>query len=63
MAVNYVDPPYLPFCIPDGVSLIDYVRIFLSAMQANPQLSGMNFGVAMLAALGRAHPKEECTKH
>jgi hypothetical protein len=59
-AVNYVEPPYLPFCVGDEVALIDYVRAFLAFMDVNPQYANKQFGWAVLTALGRAYPKSKC---
>jgi hypothetical protein len=62
MAVNYIDPPYLPFCEGDNDNPIDYARTFLAFMRANPSYADKKLGVVLLVALGRAHPKEQCTR-
>jgi hypothetical protein len=61
MAVNYISPPYLPFCIGDNDSTIDFVRIFLAFMAAHPEYKTKNFGLAVMVALGQAHPKSGCS--
>lgn len=61
-AVNYIDPPFLPFCEQDGDRPIDYVRIFLRFMEAHPEFAQKQFGMAVLMALAQAHPKSECSK-
>jgi len=60
ISVNYVDPPYLPFCVGDDDSPIDYARIFLAFMRANPTYADKKLRLVLLVALGRAHPKERC---
>lgn len=60
-AVNYIDPPYLPFCEQDGDRPIDYVRIFLRFMEGHPAFAQKQFGFAVLMALAQAHPKSECS--
>jgi hypothetical protein len=60
MAVNYVDPPYLPFCESDKDNTLEYVRTFLAFMRANPSYADKKLGLALLVALGKAHPKEQC---
>jgi hypothetical protein len=62
MAVNYIDPPYLPFCEGDNDTTIDYARTFLAFMHANPGYADKKLGLVLLIALGRAHPKEQCTR-
>ena len=62
MAVNFIDPPYLPFCERDNDRLIDYVRIFLAFMRGHPDYATKNFGLAVVLSLSQAHPKEECTR-
>ncbi len=61
MAVNYISPPYLPFCIGDNDSTIDFVRIFLAFMAAHPEYRTKNFGLTVMVALGQVHPKKECS--
>jgi hypothetical protein len=61
MAVNYISPPLLPFCIGDDDSAIDYVRIYLRFMRGHPEFYTKNFGLMVMTALGQAHPKSECT--
>jgi hypothetical protein len=60
MSVNWFKPPFLPFCVRDNDRVIDYVEIFLAFMKANPDFATKGFGVALMVALGRAHPKSEC---
>lgn len=60
MAVNYIDPPYLPFCEADDATMMDYVRAFLAFMRSNPQFATKQFGVAVIVALGRAYPASRC---
>ena len=60
MSVNYVSPPYLPFCERDDATQLEYVRTFLSFMTANPSFTEKPLGLALLVALGRAYPKVAC---
>jgi hypothetical protein len=61
MAVNYsTKPPFLPFCVGDNDRVLDYVENFLAFMKANPDFATKGFGIAILVALGRAHPKSAC---
>lgn len=61
MAVNYsTKPPFLPFCVGDNDRVLDYVEDFLAFMKANPDFATKGFGIAILVALGRAHPKSQC---
>jgi hypothetical protein len=60
MAVNFITPPYLPFCEGDNDRLIDYVEIFLAFMKAHQDYATKDFGFAVLVALERAHPKSQC---
>jgi hypothetical protein len=62
IAVNYISPPYLPFCEGDNDRPIDYVRIFLRFMEGHPNFARKQFGMTVLMALGQAHPKSECEK-
>lgn len=62
IAVNYITPPYLPFCTADNDRPIDYVRIFLRFMEGHPNFAQKQFGMAVLVALGQAHPKSECER-
>jgi hypothetical protein len=61
MAVNYISPPYLPFCISDNDSTIDFVRTFLAFMAVHPEYRTKNFGLTVMVALGQVHPKKECS--
>jgi hypothetical protein len=60
MAVNYVSPPFLPFCEGDNDSLVDYVEIFLAFMKNHPDAATKKLGIVLIAALGGAHPKSQC---
>jgi hypothetical protein len=60
IAVNYITPPYLPFCTGDNDRPIDYVRIFLRFIEGHPNFPQKHFGLSVLVALGQAHPKSEC---
>jgi hypothetical protein len=60
MAVNYVSPPYLPFCEGDNDRVVDYVRAFLQIVKANPEFATKKFGLVVLAALGRQYPVSAC---
>jgi hypothetical protein len=60
MSVNWFKPPFLPFCVRDNDRVIDYAETFLAFMKANPDFEKKAFGIALLVALGRAHPKSEC---
>jgi hypothetical protein len=62
MAVNYISPPFLPFCDTDDARRIDYVRIFLRFMEGHTDFAQKQFGMAVLVALTQAHPKSECEK-
>lgn len=60
MSVNYIDPPYLPFCEGDNDAPIEYARTFLAFMRANPTYADKKLGLVLLVALSKAHPKEQC---
>lgn len=60
IAVNYADPPYLPFCVGDRDTALDYARTFLAFVRTNPGYSDKELGLGVLVALGKAHPKEQC---
>lgn len=62
ISVNYIDPPYLPFCVGDNDASIDFARAFLAFMRSNPGYADKNMGLAVLVALGRARPKEQCAR-
>jgi hypothetical protein len=60
MSVNWSKPPVLPFCVRDNDRVIDYVETFLAFMKANPDFEKKAFGMALLVAFGKAHPRSEC---
>jgi hypothetical protein len=60
MAVNWIKPPFLPFCVGDNDRVIDYADIFLAFMKANPDFAKKGLGIAILVALGRARPTAQC---
>ncbi len=60
-AMNFTDPPLLPFCESEVDTTIAYVRTFLNFMRANPDYADKQIGFAVLVALGRQYPKAECS--
>jgi hypothetical protein len=60
LSVNYIDPPYLPFCEGDQDTPVDYARTFLDFMRAHPSYADKQLGLVVVLALGTAHPKDHC---
>ena len=61
-AVNYIDPPWLPFCERETDTPLEYARIFLAFMRVNPTFGNRQLGIVLMVALSKARPKEQCTK-
>lgn len=62
MAVNYIDPPYLPFCEGDDDRTIDYARTFLASCAPIRTNADKQIGLIVLVSLGKVHPKELCAR-
>ena len=60
MAVNYISPPYLPFCEQDNATPSEYAQTFLTFLHSNPNFGDKNVGFVLLIALGTAYPESEC---
>jgi hypothetical protein len=61
-SVNFIEPPYLPFCVRDNDNTFEYAAFFVAFMREHPNFADKNIGVVVLLALGRARPKAECNR-
>ncbi len=61
-AVNYANPPYLPFCVRGTDTPYKYAKLFVRFMLAHPEYSDKNIGLEVLVALASARPRSECSR-